>query len=101
MAPFEKKIIEGLNFLYFKKACRVYDTIELKEIATFTGLSIDEAELWILGYIRSGDIDAKIDSISELVVNNKGRQNPYEKYLDVVPNLGGLVNSLSRSVTNQ
>ena len=27
-----------------------------------------------MGYIRSGDIDAKIYSILELVVNNKGRQ---------------------------
>jgi len=40
-------------------------------------LSATEAELWILGYIRSGDIDAKIDSIAELIVSNKGRQNLY------------------------
>ena len=51
----------------------MYETIELKEVATFTGLPADEAELWILGYIRSGDIDAKIDSISELIVSNKGK----------------------------
>lgn len=79
----------------------MYETIELKEVATFTGLPAHEAELWILGYIRSGDIDAKIDSISELIVSNKGRQNPYEKYLEVVPAIGGLVNSLARAITNQ
>jgi hypothetical protein len=54
-----------------------------------------------LGYIRSGAIDAKIDSISELVINNKGKQNPSEKYLDVIPTLGGLVNSLSRTINSQ
>ena len=101
LAPYEKRIVEGLHFLYFKRACKVYETIDLKEVVTFTGLSANEAELWILGYIRSGDIDAKIDSISELIVSNKGRQNPYEKYLEVVPAIGGLVNSLSRAINNQ
>ena len=101
LAPYEKRIVEGLHFLYFKRVCKVYETIELKEVATFTGLSAAAAELWILSYIRSGDIDAKIDSISELIVSNKGRQNPYEKYLEVVPALGGLVNSLSRVINNQ
>jgi len=61
--------------LYFKLACKVYETIPLSEIAKFTGLTAEEAELWILGYIRSGDIEAKIDSISEQVVNTKGRQS--------------------------
>ena len=41
LAPFEKKLVEGLNFLYFKRLCKVYDTIELKEITTFTGLSTE------------------------------------------------------------
>lgn len=75
MRNFETKLVEGLNFLYFKQACKVYETFPLSEIAAFTGLGIEEAELWILGYIRSGDIDAKIDSISECVVSNKGRHN--------------------------
>lgn len=101
MAPLEQRIIEGLHFLYFKRVCKVYETVSLKEISIFTGLSIDEAELWILGYIRSGDIDAKIDSIAELVINNKGKQNSSEKYLDVIPTLGGLVNSLSRAIGSQ
>ena len=30
LAPYESRIIEGLHFLYFKRACRVYETIELK-----------------------------------------------------------------------
>jgi hypothetical protein len=42
----------------------VYETIPLSEISSFTGKSIEEAELWILNYIRSGDIEAKIDSIA-------------------------------------
>jgi hypothetical protein len=54
-----------------------------------------------LGYIRSGDIDAKIDSIAELLISNKGKQNPYEKYLDVVPTLGGLVSSLATAIGSQ
>jgi len=64
LKPFESRLIEGLNFLYFKLACKVYETIPLSEVASFTGLGAEEAELWLLGYIRSGDIDAKIDSIS-------------------------------------
>jgi hypothetical protein len=73
----------------------------LNQIATFTGKSLDEAELWILSYIRSGDIEAKIDSINELVINHKGRQNTAEKYVDVVPTVSTFVNSLSRAIANQ
>ena len=57
-----------------------------------------DAELWILGYIRSGDIEAKIDSINEVVVSSKGRQNAAEKYVDVIPTLSTFVNSLSRAI---
>lgn len=101
LAPLEEKIIEGLQFLYFKLACKVYETIPLSEISSFTGKSIDIAELWILSYIRSGDIEAKIDSIAEVVVNNKGRQSAAEKYVDVIPTLNSFVNSLSRAIANQ
>ena len=100
LRPFEHKLIEGLNFLYFKQACKVYETLPLSEIASFTGLGAEEGELWLLGYIRSGDIDAKIDSIAELVVNNKGRQSSSEKYVDVIPGLGAFVAGLSRSVAS-
>lgn len=97
----EERIIEGLQFLYFKLACRVYETIPLRDISSFTGKSIQDAELWILSYIRSGDIEAKIDSIAETVVNNKGRQNSAERYVEVIPTLNTFVNSLSRAIAKQ
>jgi len=87
--------------LYFKLACKVYETIPLSHIASFTGKSLEDAEFWILSYIRSGDIEAKIDSISEMVINHKGRQNTAEKYVDVVPTVSTFVNSLSRAIANQ
>jgi translation initiation factor 3 subunit E len=43
LAPYEDRIVEGLHFLYFKRACKVYETIEIKEISSFTGLTADEA----------------------------------------------------------
>lgn len=52
----EERIIEGLQFLYFKLACRVYEALPLSEVTKFTGKTADDAELWILSYIRSGDI---------------------------------------------
>jgi translation initiation factor 3 subunit E len=97
----EERIIEGLQFLYFKLACRVYEAIPLSDISKFTGKSKEEAELWILSYIRSGDIEAKIDSIGEIVINNKGRHSSAERYLEVIPSLNTFVNSLSRAIANQ
>lgn len=87
--------------MYFKLACKVYETIPLSDVSTFTGKSIEEAELWILNYIRSGDIEAKIDSVAETVVNNKGRQSNAEKYVEVIPSLNTFVNSLSRAIASQ
>ena len=52
----EERIIEGLHFLYFRLACKVYETLPLSEVAKLTGKTAEEAELWILGNIRSGDI---------------------------------------------
>lgn len=97
----EERIVEGLQFLYFKLACKVYETIPLEEVAKFTGLKSEEAELWILSYIRSGDIEAKIDSINSVLVNNKNRQSLAEKYVDVVPSVSTFVNSLSRAIASQ
>ena len=56
LRAFEERVVEGLHFLYFKRICKVYETIPLSEVAEFTGLAKERAELWILGYIRSGDI---------------------------------------------
>ena len=43
----------------------------IQKIADFTGKSVEEAELWILGFIRSLDIDAKIDSVEGVVIASK------------------------------
>lgn len=40
LAPLEERIIEGLQFLYFKLACKVYETIPLSDISSFTKKSI-------------------------------------------------------------
>lgn len=29
LRPYEERIVEGLNFLYFKRVCKVYDTVSL------------------------------------------------------------------------
>jgi hypothetical protein len=63
LAPLSNKIIENCNFLYFKVYCKVYEKVPIAHIASFIAKSEDEAELWILGLIRSLDIEAKIDSV--------------------------------------
>lgn len=43
LAPHHDRIIEGLHFLYFKLACKMYDSIPLKEVSDFTGKPVDDA----------------------------------------------------------
>lgn len=39
------------------------------------GKTEDEAELWILGFIRSLDIEAKIDSVERVVLSHREEES--------------------------
>ena len=73
----------------------------MSEVACFIQKGEDDAELWLLGYIRSGDIDAKIDSITQSVISSRGRHNAAEKYSETLPSLSTFLNSLSRAIASQ
>lgn len=98
LAPLADKLIQNCYFMFYKVYCRVYEQVPLKKIAEFTGKSVEEAELWILGYIRSLDIEAKIDSVEGVVVASREEESLNEKYMDLLPKVRGFINSLKPSL---
>jgi hypothetical protein len=75
----------------------VYLWVPIAEIAQFIGRSEEEAEMWILGFIRSLDIEAKIDSVRGVVVSSREEESLNEKYIDLIPKMNSFINSLSQS----
>jgi hypothetical protein len=53
--------------------------------------------MWILGFIRSLDIEAKIDSVRGVVVSSREEESLNEKYIDLIPKMNSFINSLSQS----
>lgn len=92
------RIIENCYFLFYKVYCKVYDRVPLQKIADFTGKTLDEAEMWILGFIRSLDIEAKIDSVEGVVISFREEESLNEKYMDLLPKVRGFVNGLKPSL---
>ena len=67
-------------------------------MAEFTGKSYEDAELWILGFIRSLDIDAKIDSVEGVVIASRDEESLNEKYMDLLPKVRGFITGLQSTL---
>lgn len=95
LLPLRERIIESCQFLYFKVYCKIYESVAITEIANFIKKSELEAEFWILKYIRSSDIEAKIDSIEGKVVSMRNKENRAERYINVIPNINTLISTMT------
>ena len=95
LLPLRDRIIEGCQFLYFKVYCKIYESVRIEEIGSFIKKSELEAELWILKYIRSSDIEAKIDSIEGRVVSMRNKENRAERYINAIPSINTLISMMS------
>jgi hypothetical protein len=69
--------------------------VRIEEIASFIKKSELDAELWILKYIRSSDIEAKIDSIEGRVVSMRNKENRAERYLNAIPSINTLISMMT------
>lgn len=69
-------------------------------VSSFLGVSIEEAEIWIVNVIRTANIDAKIDSEKEIIFITRKAPAFTEiintKMRDIVPRTNLLVNNLKR-----
>lgn len=81
--------------MYFKVYCKIYESVEISEIAKFIKKTDLEAELWVLKYIRSSDIEAKIDSIEGRVVSMRNKENRAERYINAIPNINTLISTMT------
>jgi hypothetical protein len=72
--------------------------VSLAEIAKVTGKTEDEAELWILSFIRSLDIEAKIDSVERVVISYREEESLNEKYIELIPKVNSLINTLAQAL---
>ncbi len=75
--------------------CKIYESVLISEISEFTKKSDLEAELWILKYIRSSDIEAKINSIEGKVVSMRNKENRAERYINAIPNINTLISTMT------
>ena len=69
--------------------------MKISEIAEFTKKSELDAELWILKYIRSSDVEAKINSIEGRVVSMRNKENRAERYINAIPNINTLISTMT------
>jgi hypothetical protein len=69
--------------------------VKISEIAEFTKKSELDAELWILKYIRSSDVEAKINSIEGRVVSMRNKENRAERYINAIPNINTLISTMT------
>jgi hypothetical protein len=86
--------------LYFKVYCKIYESVNISEVAQFTKKNELEAELWILKYIRSSDIEAKINSIEGKVVSMRNKENRAERYINAIPNINALISTMSTTASH-
>lgn len=71
LAPLSKDIIENCYFLFYKVYCKVYEKVPISKIAKSINKTDEEAEVWILNFIRSLDIEAKIDAVEGMVISSR------------------------------
>ena len=50
--------------------------------------------MWVLGFIRSLDIEAKIDSVDGVVLAFREEESLNEKYIELLPQARGFINNL-------
>jgi len=90
-----ERIIESCQFLYFKVYCKIYESVKIEEVSKFIKKNDLESELWILKYIRSSDIEAKIDSIEGRIVSMRNKENRAERYINAIPNINTLISTMT------
>lgn len=92
------KIIESSRGLYYETYCRIHETLQIANVAAFTGKDPEEAELWIVSLIRRSGISVRVDSVAGTIkiVRNLGRNSNEVKYAELIPRTNTLVNNLSR-----
>lgn len=98
LRPLSAKIIDHCYYLFYKVYCKVFERVSLAEIAKVTGKTEDEAELWILSFIRSLDIEAKIDSVERVVISYREEESLNEKYIELIPKVNSLINTLAQAL---
>jgi hypothetical protein len=98
VGKFVPKIVESSQFLFYETYCKIHEKLKIEDVAKFTGKSLEEAELWIVGLIRRSSINVKVDSVSGVIriVRNLGRNINEQKYAELIPRTLTIVNNLSR-----
>ncbi|EGR30058.1 hypothetical protein IMG5_143300 [Ichthyophthirius multifiliis] len=83
----KNQIVIAAQHLFFKTYCRIFDIVEIKMVSSFLNCSIEDAEMWIVNFIRNSSIQAKIDSETGVV--------------KIIPQTSLLQNNLKRLITQK
>lgn len=55
-------VVENSRKMYFEVYCKVYNAVEIKQVADFIGTDEETAEIWIVNLLRRNNIAASVDS---------------------------------------
>jgi hypothetical protein len=65
-------ILENCKKMYFEVYCKIYNTVEIKEVSAFLKVSEDEAEIWIVNLIRKNNIKSQMNASEKCIVVGEG-----------------------------
>eukprot|EP00331_Platyophrya_macrostoma_P032868 CAMPEP_0176439124 /NCGR_PEP_ID=MMETSP0127-20121128/19744_1 /TAXON_ID=938130 /ORGANISM="Platyophrya macrostoma, Strain WH" /LENGTH=447 /DNA_ID=CAMNT_0017823309 /DNA_START=22 /DNA_END=1365 /DNA_ORIENTATION=+ len=94
------QIVSNAQTLFFETYCKVYKRVDLKFVAEFLEVPLEEAEVWIVNLIRVLNMEAKLDLEKGSLTLTTTSKNLYETILqrtrDAIPRTNILINSVNR-----
>jgi translation initiation factor 3 subunit E len=102
---FLSNMLKGDEFLaaarrfVYEVYCRVYQKIDLRQLAKQLQMAVPDAEKWIVDLIRSAQIDARLDAKSNSIMMMQPDTSLYqqinEQTRDLIGRTRGLVDALN------
>ena len=87
LKPLMGDFLENGRFFIFETYCRIHKKIDIRQLSEKLGLSMDEAEKWIITLIRDSGLDAKINSEENCVVMGKKHVSIHQRIMNSTKSL--------------
>uniref|UniRef100_A0A6B2L433 Eukaryotic translation initiation factor 3 subunit E n=1 Tax=Arcella intermedia TaxID=1963864 RepID=A0A6B2L433_9EUKA len=93
-----QEFVKSGRYALCEAYCKIHSTIDIGMMSKKLGLSLPEAEAWIVNLIRASKLDAKIDSERNIVIVSPQEQSVYKQLLDKTKNLATKAETLSAAL---
>mmetsp|Transcript_25696 Transcript_25696/g.22710 ORF Transcript_25696/g.22710 Transcript_25696/m.22710 type:complete len:205 (-) Transcript_25696:214-828(-) len=71
-------LINNAQTIFFEVYCKIYRKIEIKVVANYLGVNIEDAEIWIVNLIRSAKFSAKVNPEEGVIYLEQPKTTVYE-----------------------